>query len=118
MAVQQCYDVYNVEANEFGNCGYSGSAFVACSAEDVLCGQLQCDSGTFQRQVNVGVNILTGRVRVNGGIEDCRSFSPLSPPTDTMHPGLVEDGTRCGDNRVSIIIIVSSQGSPPPIVCI
>ena len=104
MAVQQCYDVYNIQANEVGNCGYSGSAFVACSAENVLCGQLQCDSGTFQRQVNVGVRVLTRSVRVNGRNENCRSFSPLSPPTDTMHPGLVEDGTRCSNNRVSIII--------------
>ena len=104
MAVQQCYDVYNVGNDEFGNCGYSGGRLVSCAPEDVLCGQLQCDSGTFQRQVNIGVNILTGRVRVNGVVEDCRSFSPLSPPTDITHPGLVEDGTRCGDNRVSIII--------------
>ena len=112
-AVQQCYDQYNTGNDAFGNCGYSGTAFVACAPEDVLCGQLQCDSGNYQRQVNIGVNIRTGRVRANGGIEDCRSFSPLSPPTDFMHPGLVEDGSKCGDERVSIsyVLILS------PYVC-
>ena len=102
MAVQQCYNEYNVRGEGVGNCGYSGAAFVACAADDVLCGQLQCDSGNFQRQVNLRVTLWTGRVTVNRESQDCLSFSPSSPPTDFMHPGLVEDGTKCGDERVSI----------------
>ena len=101
MAVEECYDTYNTDSNRFGNCGYSNGVFVACAPEDILCGQLQCSSGMYQSRVNIGVRILTGRVRVNGVLEDCRSFSPINPPTDFMHPGLVEDGTRCGDERVS-----------------
>ena len=114
MAVQQCYDVYNTNSNEFGNCGYSGGTFVACAPEDALCGQLQCDSGTFQRQVNIGVNIPTGTVHANGVFENCRSFSPLFPPADFMHPGLVENGTGCGDNRVSIVLFFDSRFSHVP----
>ena len=106
MAVEECYVEYNTGNDRFGNCGYSSGQFVACSANNILCGQLQCASGTYQRQVNVGVNILTGRVRVNGIVEDCRSFSPINPPSDFMHPGLVEDGTRCGDEKVSSSDIV------------
>lgn len=101
MSVEECYDEYNTGSDDFGNCGYSSGAFVACAPEDVLCGQLQCASGTYQRQVNIGVNILTGRVVVNRRVEDCRSFSPLRPPSDFIHPGLVEDGTKCGDERVN-----------------
>ena len=101
MAVEQCYEEYNTRSDRSGNCGYSDGAFTACSPENALCGQLQCDSGSFQRQVNIGVTLLTGRVRVDGTVEDCRTFSPTNPPSDFMHPGLVLDGSKCGDQKVS-----------------
>lgn len=100
MAVEECYDTYNIGNNLFSNCGYSNGATVACAPEDVLCGQLQCSSGTYQSQVNIGVYLLTGSVNVDGRNENCLSFSPLSPPADFIHPGLVEDGTKCGDGKV------------------
>ena len=101
MAVEECYNEYNTGTDSRGNCGYSNEVFVACAPEDILCGQLQCSSGTYQRRLNIGVRIRTTRPTVNGVTETCQTFSPLSPPTDFMHPGLVEDGTRCGNERVS-----------------
>ena len=100
MAIQQCYDIYNTQGTQFGSCGYSNEEFMACSDQNVLCGQLQCLSGSFQNTIS-GVTPLTGRIRVNGETVYCRSFAPSTPTTDLMHPGLVQDGTKCGDEMVS-----------------
>ena len=102
-AVEECYTTKNVAGNGAGNCGYSNGALVACSGEDSLCGQLQCASGTFQNQVNIGVNTYTDYIYVNVDWtpHTCRSFSPDFPPFDSVHPGLVIDGTKCGDQKVS-----------------
>ena len=99
-AVEQCYYQLNSRGDGVGNCGYSNGAFVACSGGDRLCGQLHCDSGTFQGQVSIGVYIYTADVIVNGVSKDCLTFSPITTPTDLIHPGLVQNGTKCGDQMV------------------
>ena len=100
MAVEECYYRYNTIGNAVGNCGYSNGELIACAPKDILCGQLQCSFGTFQNRVNIAAYILTGSVSIDGGNEYCLSFSPISPPSDFIHPGLVEDGTKCGDGKV------------------
>ena len=35
-----------------------------------------------------------------GNFEECRSFT-TSPDSDTLNPGLVADGTKCGTTSVS-----------------
>ena len=100
MSEQVCYDDLNTDGNRFGSCGYSDGGFVPCSSANVLCGQLQCDSGSYQDTIS-GVTPSTFRIRTSSGTINCRSFAHTNPPTDLMHPGLVQDGTRCGDDRVS-----------------
>ncbi|CAI8048180.1 Disintegrin and metalloproteinase domain-containing protein 8, partial [Geodia barretti] len=56
-ADSSCYSVLNTDGTEGGNCGYTQTAYIACTP---------------------------------------RGFSPL-PGTDIMNPGLVADGTRCGN---------------------
>ena len=101
-AVEECYTTKNVVGDGPGNCGYSSGTFVACSGEDSLCGQLQCASGTFQSQVNIGVYTWSSSVIVGWTFHTCLSFSPDFLPPGSVHPGLVKNGTKCGDQKVSL----------------
>ena len=37
----------------------------------------------------------------DGNFEHCFSFTPNPPNSDTLSPGLVADGTKCGNSSVS-----------------
>lgn len=91
----ECYEI-NARGDQFGNCGSSQGAFVACQVEDVTCGQLQCGQGTFMDPGSGGkITILT----FNLPGEVCKGFTN-SPEDDFLSPGLVADGTRCGNESV------------------
>lgn len=94
MSAELCYSVFNVRGNFAGNCGYSGGTFDACVQKDVLCGQLHCDSGNFINNENRAVTIIRNAVRGN----QCVSFTS-GPESDTPSPGLVDDGSKCGDEK-------------------
>lgn len=81
-----------------GNCGYNRGTFLPCDPEQVLCGQLQCQEGDFTRG-DVAGSVRIFRFTFGSG-EVCRSFS-TDPTSDTINPGLVQDGTRCGNGSVS-----------------
>ena len=102
--VEECYTTKNIVGDGAGNCGYSQyGTFVGCSGENSLCGQLQCASGTFQDQVDIGVYTWSGSVTVGWTPHTCLSFSPDFPPFGlVLHAGLVSDGTKCGDQKVSL----------------
>ena len=75
--------------------------FLPCDPDHALCGQLQCGEGQFTRgDVAGSLRIFTSSVRVGGVTESCMSFTTL-PDSDTMSPGLVQDGTKCGNGTVS-----------------
>lgn len=97
--IPQCYSELNVDGQNYGNCGYNRGNFLPCDLGDVLCGQLQCADGQFTHgDVPGSLTIFTRSAR--GDSETCRSFT-TSPTSDTMNPGLVADGTRCGNASVS-----------------
>lgn len=96
-SIDQCFTALNVQGEGFGNCGYSGGTFIACSLQNALCGQLHCNSGQF-----------TGNARVAGTIFErfvsgsrCLSFT-TSPQSDTPNPALVSDGSKCGNESVGV----------------
>ena len=96
-AGERCYTELNVQGEGFGNCGYNSANYIACETEHAQCGQLQCDGGTYMRgEVQNSVFIYT---RFTSLRERCMSFSP-EPGTDTPNPGLVTDGTTCGNASV------------------
>lgn len=97
---EDCYTRLNVDGDQFGNCGYSGGAFVPCPPEHAQCGQLQCTEGEFVRG-DVGGFLSILRTSLGGG-ETCRSFTS-QPSSDTPSPGLVADGTRCGNGSVRTV---------------
>ena len=100
-SVLECYTELNVEGSGRGNCGTIARRFVPCEPEHVLCGQLMCDGGDFQsEEIDVSVTIYTLSVRVGSDFETCRTFSS-SAVIDTVNPGLVPDGIKCGNESVS-----------------
>jgi hypothetical protein len=99
-ADSRCYSALNTDGTEGGNCGYTQTAYIACTQSNANCGMLFCDrSGTYQRTAgNTFVRIITTQITRT---IFCRGFTPL-PGTDIMNPGLVADGTRCGNGLVSL----------------
>lgn len=90
-----CFTAFNTDGNQFGNCGYNSVDFIACDPSDVFCGQLHCIPGNFQLDLEFSLTILT----VSVGDQSCRSFTS-NPGEDFMSPGLVQDGTRCGNQSL------------------
>ncbi len=93
----QCYSELNVVGDGAGNCGYSRGAFLPCDPEHAQCGQLQCEEGTFVRGGTTGSFTI---FRNFLGNSICRSFT-TNPNSDTINPGLVQDGTKCANESVS-----------------
>ena len=99
----ECYSQLNTQGRQIGNCGSRGGQYVACETEHAQCGQLMCNGGTFQRSATPGLAPRINRqtILVNSTVRElCYSFT-LSPASDTVSPGLVTDGTRCGNTSVS-----------------
>ncbi len=95
-ALDECYSRLNVGGIASGNCGSSGTSYLPCGAEDVTCGQLHCELGILNQDL-VGRSYTPVNVRLPVG--SCHSFT--HPATaDTLSLGLVDDGTKCGNNSV------------------
>ena len=94
----ECYTEYNVLGLENGNCGVLAQECVPCAPENAQCGQIMCEQGNFQ--ASPVFNVFVQSVMVGLTEETCKTFS-LNTSIDFMHPGLVEDGTKCGSEFVS-----------------
>ena len=87
---QECFN-FNTDGTEFGNCGHTSTAFLACDNEcvdsatcvfnlcmyycisDVRCGQLHClNGGQFRLPVGVRVTTVTWSVFISGQFVRCR----------------------------------------------
>ena len=97
VGVDRCFSAFNVRGNTGGNCGSSEGQFVSCATQDALCGQLHCDAvpSRFINNANRAVTIISNGV----GGNPCVSFT-TSAGADTPSPGLVADGSRCGNEKV------------------
>ena len=83
------------------------------SYSNTMCGQLFCQQGTFLNTVNsvyvvdIGVYVPSTRT-----VELCSTFTPPST-SDILSPGLVDDGIKCGNNKMCYeqrCVSVSSLG--------
>lgn len=73
------------------------------SLRNILCGSLHCDGGSIiYSNVNTR-NSYTIYTRYVNNFE-CRSFT-TSATVDEVSPGLVMDGSKCGNGSVSLIIV-------------
>ncbi|XP_061585630.1 disintegrin and metalloproteinase domain-containing protein 9 isoform X2 [Cololabis saira] len=90
-----CFLDVNSKGDRFGNCGYANHNYRKCESRNALCGKLQCS------------NIQSVTVF---GIEPSIIISPISGDkcyavdfnlgSDVPDPGMVNEGTKCGDDKV------------------
>ncbi|XP_029915346.1 disintegrin and metalloproteinase domain-containing protein 9-like isoform X2 [Myripristis murdjan] len=92
-----CFKDVNSKGDRFGNCGYQNYGYKKCESRNALCGKLQCS------------NVQTVTVF---GIEPSIISTPIAGTkcygvdfmlgSDVPDPGMVNEGTKCGENKVCI----------------
>lgn len=97
-APELCFKDVNSKGDRFGNCGYHSSGFKKCESRNAMCGKLQCE------------NVFSSSVIF--GIKPARIETPIAGTTcwgvdfrlgsDVPDPGMVNEGTKCGDNKVCL----------------
>ncbi|XP_072353986.1 disintegrin and metalloproteinase domain-containing protein 12-like [Scyliorhinus torazame] len=95
-----CYSLTNQRGNQYGNCGEGDDhRYKACKAADAMCGKIQCNGGQAQPIRGGSVDILNSQFAAGGKTYQCRAtFSSLP---DSSFPDLVQQGTRCGPQKVT-----------------
>lgn len=93
-APEICFKDVNSKGDRFGNCGYHNYGFKKCESRHALCGKLQC--------LNVESTVF--------GIAPSIIYTPIGGTkcvgvdfrlgSDVPDPGMVQEGTRCGENKV------------------
>ncbi|XP_053321620.1 disintegrin and metalloproteinase domain-containing protein 19 [Spea bombifrons] len=101
-APDACYQMINAAGDQYGNCGRDLSGeYRKCEAKDARCGKVQCQTSAAKPLENNAVAIDT-TITMDGRQVLCRGthFYRASEEEDTMDPGLVLTGTKCGENQI------------------
>ncbi|NXX60989.1 ADAM9 protein, partial [Scopus umbretta] len=90
-----CFREVNVRGDRCGNCGWNGTYYTKCLAENVLCGRVQCANikRVPVRQDGETVVQTTVNDQLCWGLE-------FHLASDTPDEGSVKDGTSCGRNKI------------------
>ena len=104
-ALDYCYEQLNSMGNKYGNCGVEeDGSFKPCNEVDGYCGKLFCQRNPDKRP-EMGVSYSIYTITYINGEEDkgitCVSVN-ITLENNKVDPGLVYDGTKCGDNSVCI----------------
>ncbi|KAM9475193.1 disintegrin and metalloproteinase domain-containing protein 9 isoform 2-T2 [Clarias gariepinus] len=102
-APEACFKDVNSKGDRFGNCGYQLHNMKKCESRNAMCGKLQCELEKIQNIQNIVVF----------GIKPSISHTPLHDNTmcygvdfrmgtDVPDPGMVNEGTKCGENKVCL----------------
>ncbi|XP_055522274.1 disintegrin and metalloproteinase domain-containing protein 12-like isoform X4 [Leucoraja erinacea] len=96
-----CYEVTNGEGNQYGNCGQNeNNEHIACQAEDVLCGKMQCKGGSEKPIRGGNVHIITSTLRFRGVKHECRAT--YTTFEDASSSDIIRPGTKCGHQKACI----------------
>uniref|UniRef100_A0A8C5PA87 ADAM metallopeptidase domain 19 n=1 Tax=Leptobrachium leishanense TaxID=445787 RepID=A0A8C5PA87_9ANUR len=101
-APDMCFEMINMAGDQYGNCGRDmNGEFRKCEVSDAKCGKVQCQSSALKPLENNAVAIDT-TITIDGKHVRCRGayFYRAPDEEDTMDPGLVLSGTKCGDNQI------------------
>ncbi|GAB6031770.1 hypothetical protein CHUAL_010178 [Chamberlinius hualienensis] len=101
-ADDKCFEKFNQQGSFNGNCGSDANGnFKKCEPEHVTCGSLQCKGGSSTPLVlGLSKEYMRTVVSIGGGEFECKVTSGSFGTNQNL--GLVQDGTRCGDERVCL----------------
>ncbi|XP_069552978.1 disintegrin and metalloproteinase domain-containing protein 19 [Brachyistius frenatus] len=102
-----CFKRVNAAGDMYGNCGKDlFGKYRSCKDRDAKCGKIQCSTSASKPIENNAVRIET-TVSVGNKKIQCMGTHVYKlgqgdeePPGDTLDPGLVMTGTKCGDDSM------------------
>uniref|UniRef100_H3CK01 ADAM metallopeptidase domain 9a n=1 Tax=Tetraodon nigroviridis TaxID=99883 RepID=H3CK01_TETNG len=93
-----CFRNVNSKGDRFGNCGYQNYGYKKCeSRRNALCGKLQCSNIQTSIVFSIQPSIIS--TFIDGA--NCYGVD-FQLGSDVPDPGMVNAGTKCGDERVCI----------------
>ncbi|NWW87001.1 ADAM9 protein, partial [Rhynochetos jubatus] len=94
-----CFQEVNTKGDRFGNCWGDGADvdFQKCELENVLCGRVQCTDVGRLPQLEDHTTIIQTPV----GDTWCWG-TDYHLGVDVLDPGVVKDGTRCGEKMICV----------------
>lgn len=97
-APEICFQNVNSKGDRFGNCGYLNyHNYRKCESRNAMCGKLQCsnvESGTI---FGIAPSIISTPIGTGGA--KCYGVDFMLG-SDVPDPGMVSEGTKCGENKV------------------
>ncbi|XP_023664165.2 disintegrin and metalloproteinase domain-containing protein 9-like isoform X1 [Paramormyrops kingsleyae] len=96
-APEVCFRDVNLKGDRFGNCGYQGMGYKKCEIRNAMCGKLQCEN--VQSVTVFGIEPSIIQTPIAG--TKCWGVDFLLG-SDVPDPGMVNEGTRCGENKVCL----------------
>ncbi|XP_034396914.1 disintegrin and metalloproteinase domain-containing protein 9 isoform X2 [Cyclopterus lumpus] len=102
-APEICFKEVNSKGDRFGNCGYHNYGHKKCESRNALCGKLQCSN--VQMATVFGIKPAIISTPIGGATCYGVDFMLGSDVTD---PGMVNEGSRCGGDKVCMNFECSS----------
>ncbi|XP_053181372.1 disintegrin and metalloproteinase domain-containing protein 9 isoform X1 [Scomber japonicus] len=96
-APELCFKDVNSKGDRFGNCGYHNFGYRKCESRNALCGKLQCSN--VQAKTIFGIEPSIISTPIAGG--KCYGVDFMLG-SDVPDPGMVNEGTKCGDQKVCL----------------
>lgn len=94
-APEICFKDINRMGDRFGNCGKQNYDYKKCESRNALCGKLQCSNIQKVTVFSIQPAIITTTL---DGVQ-CSGVDFMLG-SDVPDPGMVSQGTKCGDNKV------------------
>lgn len=94
-APEICFKDVNSKGDRFGNCGYLNYGYKKCESRHALCGKLQCSNVQTTTVFGIEPSIISTPI---GGTKCFGVDFRLG--SDVPDPGMVQEGTRCGEDKV------------------
>ncbi|XP_041079252.1 disintegrin and metalloproteinase domain-containing protein 19-like [Polyodon spathula] len=101
-APDACFQLVNEAGDTYGNCGKDmHGKYRKCETRHAKCGKIQCQTSATKPVETNAVSIDT-TVTLNGQRIKCKGTHVYRSEQDgdTLDPGLVMTGTKCGENEI------------------
>ncbi|MBN3302510.1 ADA19 protein, partial [Amia calva] len=105
-APDQCFERVNAAGDTYGNCGKDlMGQYRKCASRHSKCGKIQCQS-PVSKPVETNAVAIDTTITINGRPVRCRgthvyrSSQGVENMGDTLDPGLVMTGTKCGEQEI------------------